>query len=110
MYADPSYFESPRAKLFWAVVGVLVMVQVVALYLLCDSQVSKARDRQAALQRQQVAINDCLQYSPETTIGACMRRAAAKPDGDAPSRGTTAMASAAPAVLSTAMPVNFSYR
>jgi Tfp pilus assembly protein PilN len=109
MYADPSYFESPRAKLFWAVVGVLVLVQVVALYLLCDSQMSKARDRQAALHQQQVAINDCLRYSSDT-IGACMRRSSAKVEGDAPSRGTTAMASAAPAVLSTAMPVNFSYR
>lgn len=115
MPTDPSYFDSPRAKLLWAMVGLLVMVQMVALYMLCDSQMDKARQRQAALHLQQVAINDCLQYSPDTTIGACIRRAAAVrgdsglPRGADTPQGADTLA-AAPQVLSTAMPVSFSYR
>lgn len=111
MQADPSYFASPRAKLLWAVVGVLVAVQMVALYKLCDGQMDRARQRQAALEQHQMAINDCLMYSPDVTIGGCMQRAAAAQAerGTTVARGanSNAVAAAAPKVLTAAMPVSF---
>lgn len=111
MQANSSAFASPRAKFIGAVAGVLVVVQMVALYKLCDGQMDRAHQRQAALNQQQLAVNDCLRHSVDTTIGDCMLRASATPDKASPvPRGADAVAVAAPAVLTSAMPVSFSYR
>lgn len=110
MSTETSFFASPRAKLLGAVVGVLVVVQVAALYMLCDGQVNRARERQAALDQQRMAVNDCLRYARGSTIGDCMQLASVPAGKGSPvPRGTDAVA-VAPQALTAAMPVSFSYR
>jgi len=114
MSTEPSFFDTPRGKLLGAAGGILVAVQVVAFYMLCDGQMDKARERHAALQQHQMAINDCIRFSSDTTIGGCMQRAAAaqaeRGSTVARSASPNAVAAATPAVMTTAMPVAFSYR
>jgi hypothetical protein len=56
---------------FWLVLSGLVVTQLVAFYLLCSHQVRKAENRRAAVEVQQMAHNDCLQYLAQSTIGSC---------------------------------------
>lgn len=56
---------------FWLVLSALVATQLVAFYLLCSHQVRKAENRRAAVEVQQMAQADCLQYLAQSTIGSC---------------------------------------
>lgn len=47
---------SPADNWLWALVGVLVVGQLVALWLLCSEQVHKAEVREAALHAERVAM------------------------------------------------------
>lgn len=88
---DPTA-DKLRAKLFWAVIGVVLLGQLVAIYMLCSQQVRNAHVRETAIQVQRTAINDCLQYLPNATVGSCA------------SRGSARTAATSP------VPVNFIYR
>lgn len=112
MTTASSLFATPRAKLLGAVVGVLVVVQMAALVMLCEGQVDRARERQVALDQQRMAINDCLHYARGSSIGDCMQLAAVPAGKASPiPRGMDAVAAVAPQqMVSTAMPVNVSYR
>jgi hypothetical protein len=61
---------SPADKWVWAVLGALVVGQIVALWLLCRQQVEKAELRQAALQAQRVALVD--ECAPKNGRATCM--------------------------------------
>jgi hypothetical protein len=79
------FTTSPRGKVFWGVVGALVVAQFVAFYMLCAHQVEVAQARDTRVAAHGTAIRDCLE-TPHSTIGSCIRMAA----GDrtpAPSRG-----------------------
>ena len=94
--------QQPRSRLFWLVLGTLVAAQLFAFWLLCSHQVRKAEARNTAIMVQQMALSDCLQYIPGSTIASCSsrldtQRAAAK-------QPATATMGAG------AMPVSFSYR
>ena len=65
---------SERDKWLWALIGVLVVGQVIAFWLLCSAQVRKAEVRHAAMQLEKVALQDCLQYIPKSTLGSCATR------------------------------------
>ena len=70
--------QSPWAKLVWAVVAVLVLVQVVAFYRLCMSQVERASQRQTVAVEQRNSLNDCLDFQRKSTISSCNRSATAR--------------------------------
>ena len=65
------FAATPRQRLLWAVVGALVLGQLVAFYLLCNGQVHKAQVRDANLQVRRMAIVDCMQDTPKATLSSC---------------------------------------
>jgi hypothetical protein len=67
--------EQPaRTRLFWLVLGTVAAAQLVAFWLLCSHQVRKAEARNTAIMVQQLALQDCLQYIPGSTIASCSSR------------------------------------
>ena len=98
---DPSTQE-PRSRMFWLIVGALVAGQLFAMWLLCSHQVRKAEARQTEAVVHQMALSDCLQYIPGSTIASCTSRMAADSQGARPSASSNA--------LNGAVPVSFSYR
>ncbi|HZY20149.1 MAG TPA: hypothetical protein VFE82_16890 [Ramlibacter sp.] len=61
----------PRDRVFWLVLAAVACSQLLAFYLLCSHQVRRAEARRAAVQVQQLAARDCLQYLANSTIGSC---------------------------------------
>lgn len=70
---DP-HTQQPRSRMLWAVLGALVAGQLFAFWLLCSHQVRKAEARNNAYLVQQMALADCLQYIPGSTIASCTQR------------------------------------
>ena len=92
--------QLPQNRLLWIALGALALVQLVAFWMLCSHQVRQAEVRDNAIIVQQMALSDCLQYIPGSTIASCnnqLEHAKA-----APPAGTTA--------VTGAMPVSFNYR
>ncbi len=77
--SDDSSALAARRRLLWTVLGTLVVMQLLALYMLCSHQVRKADARRAQLQVEQMAMNDCLQYVVDSTIGGCATRMGRQP-------------------------------
>lgn len=95
--------QQPRSRMFWVIFGALVVAQLFAFWLLCSHQVRKAEARSNEMVVNQMALSDCLQYIPGSTIASCTSRLA--PDAQAgmhPQRGNPA--------VTGAVPVSFSYR
>jgi hypothetical protein len=94
--------QQPRSRMFWVVLGAIVAAQLFAFWLLCSHQVRIAEARSNEATVQQMAMSDCLQYIPGSTIASCSQRI--NPDAvvNAQSTGTPA--------LTGAVPVSFSYR
>lgn len=67
--------QSPWARLVWSGVAVLALIQVVAFYRLCTSQVERAQVRETAFVQQRNALTDCLDYMHDSTISSCARHA-----------------------------------
>jgi hypothetical protein len=82
--------QSPWANLVWAAIGVLVLVQMVAFYRVCTSQVERAHARQAVVTEQSNAMSDCLDYLARSTISSCSRPAARNADNGDPEAGSLA--------------------
>jgi hypothetical protein len=66
--------QQPRSRMFWMLLGALVAGQLFALWLLCSHQVRKAEARSNAHTVHQMALTDCLQYIPGSTIASCSQR------------------------------------
>ena len=96
--------QQPRSRMFWVVFGGLVVAQLFALWLLCSHQVRKAEARSNELTVNQMALSDCLQYIPGSTIASCTMRLA--PD----SQASTTLPQGGNAARRGAVPVSFSYR
>ncbi|MBE7369362.1 hypothetical protein [Ramlibacter pallidus] len=96
---DPQTQE-PRSRMFWVLLGALVVAQLFAFWLLCSHQVRKAEARNNEVMVHQMALADCLQYIPGSTIASCSRRIA--PDAQS-------MQAAAPSALAGAVPVSFTF-
>ena len=91
--------QDVRGRMWWVLLGALAAGQLFAFWLLCSHQVRKAEARQNEAVVQQMALADCLQYIPGSTIASCTTR------GDVSVR-----ASAAKPAVAGAVPVSFSYR
>ena len=94
---DPAT-QQPRSRMWWVVLGAVVVGQLFAFWLLCSHQVRKAEARQNEAVVQQMALSDCLQYIPGSTIASCSGHLDAKPQRE----GNPA--------LTGAVPVSFSFR
>ncbi len=66
--------QQPRSRMFWLVLGALAVAQLFAFWLLCSHQVRKAEARNTEMVVQQMALSDCLQYIPGSTIASCSTR------------------------------------
>lgn len=97
--------QQPRSRMFWMGLGALAAGQLFAFWLLCSHQVRVAEARQNELTVHQMALADCLQFIPGSTIASCARRVD-------PAGATSAQALALPAnrAVAGAQPVSFSYR
>ena len=96
----PQQFSS----LLWVALGALAAGQLFAFWLVCSQQVRKAEARHDEAVVQQMALSDCLQYIPASTIASCSARN--RHDVDA----GPAQASTDTAALAATVPVNFSFR
>jgi hypothetical protein len=92
--------KDSRSRFVVVLLGALVVGQLFAFWLLCSHQVRKAEARNSEAMVQQMALADCLQYIPGSTIASCTGRAQAQ--AHAP-RGTEAAALGA-------VPVSYTYR
>jgi hypothetical protein len=101
--ADPTP-QQPRSRMFWIVLGALATGQLFAFWLLCSHQMRRAEARQNEVTVQQMALADCLQYIPGSTIASCANRL--DPAG---ARNAQASVLVRPA-LAGAQPVSFNYR
>jgi hypothetical protein len=61
---------SPADKWLWALLGALVVGQIVALWLLCSQQVEKAQVRDAVLHAQRTAMIDAC--APKNGRATCL--------------------------------------
>jgi hypothetical protein len=68
--------EKSPGKLFWSVVVILMLGQIVAFWMLCTQQVRKAQARDATWQVERMAMADCLRYIPKATLNSCASRIA----------------------------------
>ena len=91
--AFENFADTPRKKLFWAVLAVVVVFQLVALYMVCAQQMQKAQVREAMWSAQSGALVDCLDYMPKSTVRGCRSHVAGRDSN-----------------ISAAVPANFSYR
>lgn len=90
--------QQPRSRMFWLVFGALVTAQLFAFWLLCSHQVRKAEARANEVIVQQMALSDCLQYIPDSTIASCS------------ARGAVAAQAAGRTAMNAAVPVSYSFR
>ena len=90
--------QQPRSRMFWLVFGALMAGQLFAFWLLCSHQVRKAEARQNEVVVQQMALSDCLQYIPGSTIASCN------------ASGAKASHASGKTALQGAVPVSFSFR
>jgi hypothetical protein len=102
--------DASRDRLFWLTASAMVVGQLVAFWMLCSDQVRTAEARDATVQVERMAVADCLRHTPEATLDSCSARLATNGRQEA---GTAAMHSsggAAPAMMSSVVPVNYVYR
>ena len=96
--------QQPRSKMFWVVLGALAAGQLFAFWLLCSHQVRVAEARQNEMTVHQMALSDCLQYIPGSTIASCAKRI--DPAGAASAQASVPVNRA----VAGAQPVSFSFR
>jgi hypothetical protein len=89
-----------RNHLLWAALGAVALAQLVAFWMVCSHQVRQAEVRDTAIAVQQMALSDCLQYIPGSTIASCSSQM---------EHAKVVQPTGTPAVTG-AMPVSFSYR
>ena len=102
--------QSPWARLVWAGIAVLALIQVVAFYRLCSGQVERAHARETVAVDQRNALTDCLDYLHQSTISSCSRQTARSGNSDAnplASRDLPRVRVSAPTVLAGAVPVSY---
>ena len=101
--------QSPWARLVWTAIAVLALIQMVAFYSLCTSQVERARAREHVAVEQRNAQTDCLDSLRKSTISSCARLGVRRADADAGSLAVRDMPQARPTqtVFSGAVPVSY---
>ena len=93
-----------RSSLLWVALGVLAAGQLFAFWLVCSQQVRTAEARRDEAVVQQMALSDCLQYIPSSTIASCSARN--RHDGDV----VPASVATDRTAMTATVPVSFSFR
>ncbi|HET8747664.1 MAG TPA: hypothetical protein VFM98_18845 [Ramlibacter sp.] len=93
--------SASRSRWWWMLLAGVAMGQLFAFWLLCSHQVRKAEARHNESVIQQMALADCLQYIPGSTIASCSPRTQASAQPAQPQDHPAATG---------AVPVSFSYR
>lgn len=93
--------EQTRSHWWWMLLGGVAIAQLFAFWLLCSHQMRMAEVRHNEAVIQQMALADCLQYIPGSTIASCSIRVDTNAQPAHP---------AEKAALTGAVPVSFSYR
>lgn len=108
--------ESPRESLAFAVVAVFAAGLLIALYMVCSGQVSRAELRDATLKSQRIAVSNCMEYSHKATLTSCIAQVAGVP-GDAGQGGfvrasvvSQVPVAAGQGAIGSMKPVSFAYR
>ena len=91
--------QQARGRMLWFLLGVVAVAQLFAFWLLCSHQVRRAEARQNEAVVQSMALSDCLQYIPGSTIASCSAR----------NEVAQASAPANQSALNGAVPVSFSF-
>lgn len=101
--------QSPWAKLVWAGIAVIALIQLAAFYNLVTGQVDKARARDTVVTNQRNALADCLDYRNNSTIASCARHVLGGNGNDASSLANRDMprGSGRQTVSAAAIPVSF---
>ncbi len=97
---DRAANEPTRTRWWWLLLAGVAMGQLFAFWLLCSHQMRKAEARHNEAVVQQMALSDCLQYIPGSTIASCT----------GPEAAPKAARPADQAAVAGAVPVNFSFR
>jgi bacteriorhodopsin len=66
--------QSSGSRWIWLLLGGLAAGQLFAFWLVCSHQVRKAEARNNEVVIQQMALSDCLQFIPGSTIASCAGR------------------------------------
>ena len=74
---------SPADKWLWVLLGVLVVGQLFAFWMLCRQQVNQAEARHASAQLERMAVSDCMQAIAGAASGPCATPAALPAANDA---------------------------
>lgn len=101
IHATVSQAQPARSPMWWFALGALVVAQLLAFWLLCSHQVRKAEARSTEVQVRQMALSDCLQYIPGSTIASCGNQIDTARVSTHPAQGQA---------VTAAMPVSFSAR
>jgi hypothetical protein len=92
--------QQGRGRAWSLALAALACTQLLAFWMVCSHQVRKAEARSNEIAVQQMALSDCLQYIPGSTIASCASQLestkGAQPVGGAAVHGAT--------------PVSFTYR
>ena len=102
--------QSPWARLVWAGIAVLALIQLVAFYRLCTSQVERAHARETVAVDQRNALTDCLDYLHKSTISSCSRQTVRSGDMETrtlASRDLPRVRVSAPRVMAGAVPISY---
>jgi len=99
-HSAAAHDPASRSRWWWMLLAGVAMSQLFAFWLLCSHQVRKAEARHNESVIQQMALADCLQYIPGSTIASCSVRTDANAHPAQP-QGQSATG---------AVPVSFSYR
>jgi len=94
--------EPVRNRMLWVLLGAVAAGQLFAFWLVCSHQVRLAESRRNEAVVQQMALSDCLQYIPGSTIASCN----ARDDVNA----QVLPAGASRSALNGTVPVSFSFR
>ncbi len=98
--------QSPWGRLVWAGVAVLALIQLVAFYQLCASQLDRAKARETVAVEQRNALTDCLDYMDGSTISSCSRRAVGR-DSDKGSLASRDLPRISQAAMNSVVPVSY---
>ena len=101
--SDSTDTQPERGRMWWFVLGALAVAQLFAFWLLCSHQVRKAEARSTEVTVRQMALSDCLQYIPGSTIASCSREIDT-------ARGIAPAQASSNAAVTGAMPVSFTVR
>ena len=90
---DVSPAQPAPSRFWWMVLGAVAAGQLCAFWMLCTQQVRSAEARRDEAVMQQMAMSDCLQYIPGSTIASCTTRlglaTASRPADADPADGAT---------------------